>query len=76
MNYLTAENLFTKSDLRALAKSKNMKWYSYLNKRELAFRIFGLDASINRGLCQLNQLRRYGVPVPMEVKQWSPLPNH
>ncbi len=75
MNYLSAEKLFTKKELRALAKARGLRWYSYLIKRELAFRLFGLDAAINRGLCQMNQLRRYKVPEPSQADQWSPLPN-
>ena len=75
MHYLSAVQLFTKKELRALAKARGLRWYSYLIKRELAFRLFGLDASINRGLCQLNQLRRYQVPIPAQAEQWSQLPN-
>lgn len=71
MNYIDATYYFTKQELRALAKARGLRWYSYLIKRELAFRLFGLDASINRGLCQVNQLRRYGVPQPTDPKQWS-----
>ena len=71
MTYLEADKTFTKKELRALAKARGLRWYSYLVKRELAFRLFGLDAAINRGLCQLNQLRRYGAPIPNDTKQWT-----
>lgn len=71
MTYLEANKTFTKKELRALAKARGLRWYSYLVKRELAFRLFGLDTSINRGLCQLNQLRRYGAPIPNDTKQWT-----
>ena len=73
MTYLEADKTFTKKELRALAKARGLRWYSYLVKRELAFRLFGLDAAINRGLCQLNQLRRYGTPIPNDIKQWTKL---
>lgn len=72
---MSANELFTKKELRALAKARGLRWYSYLVKRELSFRLFGLDSSINHGLCQLNQLRRYQCPVPADVTQWSALPN-
>ena len=71
MTYLEATKTFTKKELRALAKARGLRWYSYLVKRELAFRLFGLDTAINRGLCQLNQLRRYGAPIPNDTKQWT-----
>ena len=71
MTYLEADKTFTKKELRALAKARGLRWYSYLVKRELAFRLFGLDTAINRGLCQLNQLRRYGAPIPNDTKQWT-----
>ena len=71
MTYHLACKLFTWRELRALMKARNMRWYSYLTKRELAFRLFGMDATINRGLCQLNQLRRYKVAIPDEIKQWE-----
>ena len=71
MTYLEATRRFTKKDLRALAKARGLRWYSYLNKIELSFRLFGLDAAVNRGLCQTNQLRRYKTPVPNDPSQWS-----
>ena len=71
MTYQYALKLFTKKELRALAKARGLRWYSYLVKSELAFRLFGMDAAINRGLCQVNQLRRYRTPQPNDPKQWS-----
>ena len=71
MNYLQAVNTFTRDELRKLAQMRGIRFYSYLVKCELAHRLFGLDASINRGLCQMNQLRRYGVPQPSDPKQWQ-----
>ena len=71
MTYIEATKTFTKKELRALAKARGLRWYSYLVKAELAFRLFGLDASINRGLCQTNQLRRYRTPQPNDPSQWS-----
>ena len=73
MTYLQALNLFTKNELRALAKARKMRWYSYLVKRELAFRLFSLDTNMNRALCQLNQMRRYKVPQPNDPRQWKTL---
>lgn len=70
MTYLEADNFFTKKELRALAKARGLRWYSYLLKRELAFRLFGLDSHINHGLVQMNQLRRYKAPIPNDPTQW------
>ena len=71
MSYIEANNFFTKKELRAIAKARGVKLYSYLWKIELSHRIFGLDSSINRDLCQMNQLRRYKVPLPSDPKQWN-----
>ena len=71
MTYTQALNLFTKKELRALAKARGLRWYSYLVKSELAFRLFGMNTAINRGLCQANQLRRYRAPEPNDPKQWK-----
>ena len=71
MTYMEASQFFTKKELRAIAKARGTRYYSFLNKLELSFRLFGLDSSVNRGLCQMNQLRRYKVPVPNDPKQWS-----
>ena len=71
MNYIEAARIFTKKELRALAKARGARLYSYLTKIELSHRLFGLDTAINRGLCQMNQLRRYKVPQPNDPKQWS-----
>ena len=71
MTYQYALKLFTKKELRALAKARGLRWYSYLVKSELAFRLFGMDTAVNRGLCQVNQLRRYRTPQPNDPKQWS-----
>jgi hypothetical protein len=70
MNYQTAVNIFTKHELRAIAKARKLRWYSYLQKHELAFRLFSGHGMLNRALCQLNQLRRYRVPEPNDTKQW------
>ena len=70
MTYLEATKTFTKKELRAIAKARGLRWYSYLMKSELAFRLFGMDTAINRGLCQLNQIRRYKTPEPNDPKQW------
>ena len=70
MNYQDAVNIFTKAELRAIAKARGMRWYSYLVKRELAFRLFSQDALVNRALCQLNQMRRYKTPQPNDPSQW------
>lgn len=71
MTYIEANKFFTKKELRAIAKARGTRLYSYLTKLELSHRLFGLDAAINRGLCQMNQLRRYNVPIPNDPKQWS-----
>ena len=71
MTYHQAISMFTRDELRALAKCRGLRWYSYLCKTELAHRLFGLDASINRGLCQADQLRRYRAPGPNDPKQWK-----
>ena len=71
MTYIEANKTFTRDELRALAKVRNLRWYSYLMKIELAHRLFGVDAHINRGLCQLNQMRRYQTPIPNEPNQWN-----
>lgn len=71
MTYHQALRTFTRDELRALAKCRGLRWYSYLCKAELAHRLFGLDAAINRGLCQANQLRRYRAPEPNDPKQWK-----
>lgn len=70
MTYEQAVKLFTKHELRALAKARKMRWYSYLKKRELAFRLFSHDSALNRALCQVNQMRRYKVPQPNDPSQW------
>ena len=64
MNYLHALNVFSKAELRAIAKLRGLKYYSYLNKRELSFRLFGENQFLSNSLCALNQLRRYKVPIP------------
>lgn len=71
MTFHMACQIFSYRDLRALMKSRRMRWYSYLNKREMAFRLFGMDAAVNRGICQINQLRRYKVAIPDDIKQWE-----
>ena len=71
MNYEHALTIFTKAELRALAKVRGLRWYSYLVKRELAFRLFSLDERMNRALCQVNQMRRYKVPQPNDPNQWK-----
>lgn len=71
MTFIEANHLFTKKELRALAKARGLRWYSYLIKIELAHRLFGLDSHINHGLVQANQLRRYQVPIPNQPKQWT-----
>ena len=73
MTYIEANNYFTKKELGAIAKARGLRFYSFLLKLELAHRIFGLDSHINRGLCQMNQLRRYKVPMPTDPKQWRVL---
>jgi len=71
MNYLQACHVFTKMELRLLAKVRSLRWYSYLNKRELSFRLFGDNPQINRILCNVNQMRRYGIPQPDDPLQWT-----
>jgi hypothetical protein len=71
MNYLHACDVFTKHELRAIAKIRKLRWYSYLHKRELAFRLFGMDSRMNRVLCTVNQMRRYRTPEPNDPKQWE-----
>ena len=61
MNYLQALNVFTRDELRAIAKLRGLRYYSYLTKRELSFRLFGMNAAMSRTLCAVNQLRRYKV---------------
>ena len=70
MNYLHACNSFTRDELRAVAKVRGLRYYSYLCKRELAFRLFGDNVLLNRVLCNLNQMRRYSVPEPTDTSQW------
>ena len=64
MNYIQALSTFTKAELRAIAKLRGLRYYSYLTKRELSFRLFGENAMMSRTLCAVNQLRRYRVPIP------------
>ncbi len=71
MNYLQAISVFTHAELRALAKVRGLRWYSYLRKKELSFRLFGMDPKLNRVLCSVNQMRRYNVPEPNDYSQWS-----
>lgn len=71
MNYEQAIRCFTKHELRAIAKARGLRWYSYLNKRELAFRLFSEHTMMNRFLCLLNQARRFEIPLPNDPSQWS-----
>ena len=73
MHYQDAVRKFTKHELRGIARARKLRWYSYLTKIELAFRLFGMDSRINRGLCQLNQLRRYRIRIPDQQNQWEVL---
>ena len=71
MNYLQALTVFTRDELRAVAQVRGLRWYSYLTKRELSFRLFGHNPQINRILCSVNQMRRYGIPEPNDPLQWT-----
>jgi predicted membrane-bound dolichyl-phosphate-mannose-protein mannosyltransferase len=64
MTYHQAVRYFKKRELRALAKCRKIRWYSYLNKRELAFRLFGEHPVLDKTLMLVNQCRRYGTPLP------------
>ena len=71
MDWRNAMRVFTHRDLRHLAKARKIRWYSYLNKAELCFRIFGDDAILLKALCYANQCRRYGVREPDDANQWN-----
>ena len=73
MTFLEANRVLSKAELRAIAKVRRTRWYSYLNKLELAHRLFGLDAKVNKYLCVSNQLRRYKVKEPDQADQWQTL---
>ena len=64
MDYYNALRYFNKKELRALAKSRNLRWYSYLTKKELCFRLFGQHPVLEKLLMLVNQCRRYGTPLP------------
>ena len=64
MNWRHASEEFTKADLRALAKARKIRWYSYLKKNELAFRLFTDECLLTKTLCLVNQCRRYKTPLP------------
>ena len=71
MHYLQACSMFTKEELRSIAKIRKLRLYSYLSKRELAHRLFGASEMLNRILCDLNQMRRYRVPIPTDSSLWK-----
>ena len=64
MSWRTALTTFTKRELRALAKCRGIRWYSYLKKNELAFRLFESTHHLSKTLMLVNQCRRYKTPLP------------
>ena len=64
MSWRSALATFTKRELRALAKCRRLRFYSYLNKTELAFRVFENTHHLSKTLMLVNQCRRYKTPLP------------
>ena len=71
MSFMQALTAFNFRELRALCKVRKLKWYGHLTKKELAYRLFGDDPYLKRGLCCANQIRRYKLPEPMDSSQWE-----
>lgn len=71
MTYWNALTTLRYIDLRALCKVRGIRWYSYLNKKELAYRLFGDDPILKRALCCVNQMRRHKIKEPMDPNQWA-----
>lgn len=71
MSFYHALEVLNFNELRALCKVRQLKWYGHLTKKELAYRLFGDDPYLKRGLCCANQLRRYKIAEPGDSDQWQ-----